>query len=301
MIKGKSSFDSSAEMTDFIDACEKSFEQQLKDVSEAVISSGSSIITICGPSCSGKTTTANKLVKNLSLYGKKIHVISFDDFYLDRKVIEEMCRKKGVETEFESASTLDLELLRSVIQSISSKDPTSVPRYSFAKGERSGYIEYDISDDDMFIFEGIQALYPEVNSLWGDTKHFSIYICVENGIEFEDVGFDKESVRFLRRVIRDYKHRASNMEMTYKLWKNVRANEEANIFPNIGNADHFINSVLAYELNVIKNDAYEIFDSLQTTDECYNLSLAFKDKLDRIQTISEDFVPSESVLREFID
>ncbi len=301
MIRGRACFDSTSDMTSYVSKCEEFFELQLKNSAEAIIRNKARIVSLCGPTCSGKTTTANKLVEYLSEMGKKVHVVSFDDFYLDRSLIEYNCRQRGVEIEYESAVTLDLEMLSRVMDEIKHKNCVLVPRYSFRDGCRIGYSEYKISKDDVFIFEGIQALYPEVRVLYGDAGHYSLYISVEEGIEYESVSFDKNELRFLRRVVRDYKHRATNMEMTYLLWRGVRENEEKNIFPYIGCADMCINSVLCYEPNVIKNDAYSIFDAVDRKSECYSLVCVLREKLDCIEAIDEKLVPQRSVLREFID
>jgi len=301
MIYGKSVFSDVEQIKRYIYDCETSFEKQLKKAADSIIYSNAKIITICGPTCSGKTTTANKLLSYLKMEGKRVHVVSFDDFYLDRDVIERMCNEKGVEVEFESASTLDLELLKTVMDHIAEGHDVDVPKFDFKSGKRNGFQRFSLSEDDLFIFEGIQALYDEVTALYQNFAHFSIYICAEDGIKFDCAEFVKETVRFLRRVVRDRKHRNASASFTYSIWKTVRENEEANIFPNTHKADFFINSTLKYELNVIKHDALPTLSEVENTDSFYEISKKLIAMLDKLQEVSEELVPLDSVLREFID
>lgn len=301
MIKGKAFFSDCSVISSFVYDCEKKFEAQLLSAADDIITRDSKIVTICGPTCSGKTTTANKLLAYLSEKGKRVHVVSFDDFYFDREEIIRMCRQRGVTVEYESSLALDLELLSKAMKAIAERKNVIIPKYDFSSGTRSGYKEYSVSDDDMFVFEGIQALYPEVSEMYDKIGRFSIYINVDEGIDYGDVSFDRETVRFLRRLVRDHKHRAASVEFTYEIWKTVRENEEKNIFPNVLGADCFINSALAYEMNVIKNDAYDFFGTVAKNSECFESVEKLKKKFDAIQTIPEDYVPQGSVLREFID
>lgn len=301
MIIGKSKFGDESDIKGLICECEESFEKQLKNASDSIIYNSSKIITICGPTCSGKTTTANKLMSYLHSEGKRVHVVSFDDFYKDRDEIERICKEKGVAVEFESASTLDLDLLKKVFLHVANGDDVDIPKFDFRIGKRDGYVRYHLSDDDLFIFEGIQALYDEVACLYADFSHFSIYICTEDGIKFDDVEFDKETIRLLRRIVRDSKHRNTSAAFTYGMWKSVRENEEENIFPNTHKADFYINSTLRYEPNVIKGDALRSLSNVPPSDEFYEKSKQIISMFDKIQEISEDYVPHGSVLREFID
>ncbi len=301
MINGRFLFKDENEIKEYAAECEHNFESALADAASGIINSNAKIITICGPTCSGKTTTANKLMKKLEQMGKKVHVLSFDDFYLDRDVIIKNCLERGVPVEYESAITLDLVSLKKVMLEIASENKTVVPKFDFKSGVRSGYIEYNLSNDDVFIFEGIQALYDEVSVLYNSFDHFSIYICVNSSVSFNGNIFDTETIRFLRRAVRDRKHRGTNAQRTYDMWESVRENEDKNIFPNINKADFIIDSCLPYEINVIKGDAYECLTDVDNTSSFYPTSVELLKKFDGIQQISEDIVPADSVLREFID
>ena len=71
----------------FVDRAESRFRDQLRGMTEKVATSGSHIVLLCGPSSSGKTTTANLLVSDLSALGRRAVRISLDDFYRNRDVM----------------------------------------------------------------------------------------------------------------------------------------------------------------------------------------------------------------------
>ena len=76
----------------FIESCENNFKRTVEKVSESILNSeGVRIVTLCGPTCSGKTTTASILTTYMEQRGKKARVLSIDDFYYG---LEEM-QKRG--------------------------------------------------------------------------------------------------------------------------------------------------------------------------------------------------------------
>ena len=52
-------------------------------------------IALCGPTCAGKTTTAKKLTKILEEKGKRVHILSIDDFYYDREILKQRSTQKN--------------------------------------------------------------------------------------------------------------------------------------------------------------------------------------------------------------
>ena len=77
---------SQKDMTEFVNRCERAFEARLDDVAKQVVSDKElHIIALSGPTCSGKTICANKLIYELEAAGKNIHLISIDDFFKERE------------------------------------------------------------------------------------------------------------------------------------------------------------------------------------------------------------------------
>jgi 4-hydroxy-3-methylbut-2-en-1-yl diphosphate synthase IspG/GcpE len=62
MQKARNSFYGENDKREYVIECEKRFERSLDLAIERVISQNNKIITLSGPTCSGKTTTAKKLI-----------------------------------------------------------------------------------------------------------------------------------------------------------------------------------------------------------------------------------------------
>ena len=87
--KSKIKFESAEEIERFVKRCEADFEARLENaVSKACEDENIRLITLSGPTCAGKTTTAKKLTQNLTELGKQVHIVSIDDFFYDKDVLE---------------------------------------------------------------------------------------------------------------------------------------------------------------------------------------------------------------------
>ena len=66
-------------------ACEKRYTDQIADAAAVLlVVPHLQIITVTGPTCSGKTTTAHLLTAALESAGRHVFPVSFDDFFRDR-------------------------------------------------------------------------------------------------------------------------------------------------------------------------------------------------------------------------
>ena len=71
ILEGKKSFASKDEARAFVEEHEREFERRLDEVAESVAKNHSiKLVALSGPSCSGKTTTANKLIRELAFVKK---------------------------------------------------------------------------------------------------------------------------------------------------------------------------------------------------------------------------------------
>ena len=141
-------------------------------------------IALCGPTCAGKTTTAKKIAQFLEKDGKRVHVISIDDFYYDRETLK--ARSQNGEIDFDSPGTIDVKELALTIREIfdDDEDVVEVPTYDFLSGKRVEPRFIPMDDRDIFIFEGIQVFYPEVYSLLNSYPVTTVYINAEKNILF---------------------------------------------------------------------------------------------------------------------
>ena len=276
-----------AAMRAYIDESEHAFEERLRTVCRTAAAGGRRILTLAGPSCSGKTTTAEMLKLEFAAIGKHLHTISIDDFYYDRDVLAVRSRARGGEIDYDSPETTN--------------EPVAcVPRFSFREGRRTGMRQIACTPSDAFLFEGIQAVYPELTRYLAGSPYEALFISPESAIDVGGIVFEPREIRFLRRLVRDYKFRASDAESTYAVWQSVLDNEDTHIYPNVAPDVTRIDSTLAYEVQVIKPFVLEVLDTLPVGSRFAADAAALREKLAPIEPISASFVPQHSVFREFI-
>ena len=279
----------------FVDFCEFDFEERMNHVCRKLIRKKDiEIITLSGPTCSGKTTLAKKLITKLSEKGFKAHIVSIDDYFKDRQDAE----KKA---DMDSVNAIDLDLLGENIRRILNKKVLNMPGFDFLKGKRIGYRLVDPADFDIFIFEGIQAIYPEVVSLLESASYSSIFIDVGKEQTLTGIDFDCREIRFMRRLVRDFRFRGASAERTFDIWYNsVIPNEDKSIIPNIGNADIKIASYMPYELFVLKSSVVKVLSELPKGSEYSYIANNILEKISGLDSIDESYIPEHSLYREFI-
>lgn len=299
MKTAKMQFSSVEEQKRYIADCEAEY---LEDVAAALASAkdGGHIITLCGPTCSGKTTTARILDDDFRAYGKTLHTVSIDDFYFDRAVLEARAKESGMPLDYDSPSTIDLDLFGKVVADIDDGGTVTIPRFDFQTGKRAGFETFSVTEDDVFLFEGIQAVYPELTAYLAGRRYVSLFISVEQPIACGDAVFTPEELRFMRRLVRDARTRGASAEFTFSLWGGVLANEETHIYPNRGNVDQYIDSAMGYEVSVIKPQVLALLDTLPQGSAYFPEAVALRKKLKNVPVIDAALVPKESVFREFI-
>jgi uridine kinase len=106
--------------------------------------------------------------------------------------------------------------------------------------------------------------------------------------------------RLLRRTVRDYQFRGHSAKDTLAMWPSVQRGEKLHIFPFQNTADAALNSALDYELGVLKIFAEPLLRTVKPYDLEFceaNRLLSF---LDNFSPIPSQFVPNDSIIREFI-
>lgn len=284
----------------FVNECEAKFENQLISACEKLAKEKEiKIITLSGPTCSGKTTTAAKIIADFGQLGKKVKVISIDDFYKERSGTRHTAPTDEV-LDFESVDAIDLNYLSECVDNIFEGKKTLLPIYDFKTQSRVRYDEFTLEEDGLVMFEGIQAIYPEVVSLFSHHPYKSVYISVACDVCFNGSEFTKREIRLVRRIVRDYYFRNATPDFTFFLWKGVSENEDKNIFPYEKNADIQLDSCLEYELALIKPHLVKILSTVDISSEYYDVSRELIKKFDPIPEISDKYLPKNSVYREFL-
>lgn len=293
MIKIDCLYSDSKSAAEFVSSCEERFDSSLRRIADDILSvSTSRFITLAGPSCSGKTTTASKLTAMLEEHARRARVISIDNFYYNKTEME----KKGI-TDFEGPDAINTELFSSVLEALSEGRTVKIPVFDFKTRTCTAMTEYIPSRDDIYIFEGIQAIYPEITSVLAPHGYKSIFISVDDSVNVMGTVFEGIDIRLMRRTVRDRYHRATEIGDTMKRWPLVVANENANIYPYTGAEDYRVNSVMPYEVFLMAGYYREIAHGY---GDAGVQQLVNKLSCTDGSAIDISMVPDDSVFREFI-
>ena len=260
---------------------------------------GARIVMIAGPSSSGKTTFTKRLAIQLMTNLLEPKMISLDDYFVDRHLTPV---DENGEYDYESLHALDLELFNSDLNRLLAGEEIELPYYNFATGAR----EYrgnriKLSDRSILLIEGIHGLNPELTANVEQRLKFLIYVSALTTISIDDHNWiPTTDNRLLRRIIRDAKYRGVSPQDTIRRWPSVRRGEEKWIFPFQENADATFNSSLLFELGVMKDRAEALLRTVPHDIPEYAESSRLRTFLSYFCSIPEDFVPSTSLLREFL-
>ena len=141
---------------DFVNKCEDDFEKRLDEASKLIVKSGVTNILLSGPTCSGKTTTANKIIDEFHEAGKGVTVISIDDFFHERDDARTV--KENEKLDYDSVDVLDLELLSQCVKNAKTGNNIKVPIFDFVTQSRVGYNAHYITEDEVVLFEVLTFL-----------------------------------------------------------------------------------------------------------------------------------------------
>jgi uridine kinase len=267
---------------------------------KALDNTGREIIMLAGPSSSGKTTTANKIRQTFTSLGMDTHVISLDDFYLNREDIPGYAEGKP---DFETVYALDLPLITSTLKSLMAGETTDMPAFDFTVGKRKQkYTKLKLDSNDAIIVEGLHALNPIVTSDLEMLRMMKIYINVSSRI-YDLKGkiiLNKRNLRFVRRLIRDFNFRGSSPNNTFRLWKGVCEGEEKYLFPYRDFADVRINSIHLCEPCIFRDRAIELLTDCEIDEEYQADAKRLVNSLKKFNTVDSTLIPKDSLLREFI-
>ena len=288
-----------------IDLAERQYNNKLNNIINTIINSHGTykILLLAGPSSSGKTTTAQLLKYKLKLKGVTAWVISLDDFFFGSKEIPIF---ENDEPDYESLNSLDVPLIHKCLKELAEKSKSEFPIFDFITNERSKTKRIiEISNDDIVILEGLHALNPELLHPSYSDSCLKVYISVSTNYTLGGTTIiNPIDLRFLRRIIRDYKFRNTPPHKTFNMWPSVCNGEKLYIEPFKESAQIFIDSCLSYEPCIFHQYISEKIKYADKTNIYYKLYydkfLEVYNPLTYFKALSPTVVPKHSVLREFI-
>ncbi len=265
------------------------------------------IVLISGPSSSGKTTTTIKTGQILQQMGLSLVALNVDNYFYD---LEKHPKDEFGDYDFETPQALDLALINTHLAQLVEGKEVLIPFYDFKLGKRfENRTPMKIGKNDIILIDSLHGLYPPMTEDIDPSRKFKLYL--EPLLQMKESNGQYirwTDIRLMRRMLRDAAYRGYDTERTLTHWHYVRAGEMRNIIPNNIHADFIINSAMPYELSIYKNRLFD--DFLKWTEkyqddpvreDAYIRSARISQTLSEIpQLQSDEFVPSDSVIREFI-
>ncbi len=275
-------------------------EKKIAQIAEQYANSGARLILIAGPSSSGKTTFAKRLMIQLKVFGFQPLSISLDDYFVDR---EKTPRDESGNYDFEALEAIDIELFnRHLVDLIEGKE-LCLPRFDFKSGKRSWSDKtVRLRKDQPIVIEGIHGLNEKLTPSIDRSFKFKVYVSALTQLNLDAHNrITTTDTRLLRRIVRDYKFRGHSALDTLRMWSSVRRGEEKYIFPFQEEADVMFNSAIVYELAVLKIFAEQLLVQISPDEAEYSEALRLTKLLDYFLPITNiEDIPRSSILREFV-
>ena len=275
-------------------------ERRIGEIAEQIYAKkDTKFVLVTGPSSSGKTTFAHRLAIQLRSFGLKPHIISMDDYFVNR---ENTPIDIDGNYNYEVLEAVDTDLFNDDMLDLLDGETIELPQFDFKIGKRVYKGRYlKLEEDDILIIEGIHGLNPKATADLPDENKFKIYISCMTSLNIDEHNrIPSTDARLLRRMVRDARTRGNSAQHTFELWPKVREGEVENIFRFQDDADAVFNSMIIYELAVIKQFAEPLlFNVRQNEPEYYEAKrlLKFLEYFVGVDTAS---VPTNSLLREFV-
>lgn len=285
---------------DLIQIEEALHEKKIVDIASTIfLDRDVKLILIAGPSSSGKTTFAKRLAIQLRVNALEPLIISLDDYFLPRSRTP---KQADGDYDFESIHALDLELLNDDLSALMKGNAVELPKYNFITGNRDrSYREIKLNENNILILEGIHGLNDILTSSVPFNQKKRIYVSALNNLNIDSHNrIPTTDSRKIRRLVRDHNYRNHSADQTLCMWDDIRDGEDHNIFPFQENADFMFNSILTYELCVLKKYAKPLLKNVTKYSKQYQESRRLIRLLDHVYNIQDGLVPSNSILREFI-
>ena len=290
---------SDCKIEDFIRIVETNFDNEIHDLVDDILKKKARYVLFAGPSSTGKTTTTKKVALQLRSRGCNVYVISTDDYFKER---EDSPRDENGKFDFEALECLDLKLLNRQLKDLIAGKKVNVPTFNFVTGKKEYNSEpVKLPEDTIILIEGLHSINDAMTPDLDPTLKYKVYLS-----PFIPLNIDRHNyisttdLRLMRRIVRDNRSRSYDVGKTIDYWNTVRCGEEKHIFPFINNIDRVVNTSLIYELGVLKVYVEPLLYSVKRNSPAYSEARRLITFLKNFFPIPSDYVPAESILREFI-
>ncbi len=288
------------ELEEVIKISEALHEKKVAAIADMIQKSGKRVVLICGPSSSGKTTFANRLMIQLKVNGKHPMYIGTDDYFVERV---DTPKDEFGKYNFEDIEAIDLKLFNENMNDLLAGKEVDLPTFNFFEGRKEfGKRMTTMGADQTIVIEGIHGLNRKLTANIPDEEKFKIYISPLTQLGIDDHNrISTTDGRLIRRMVRDNQFRGYDARKTLNTWADVRRGEEKNIFPFNGEADVMFNSALIYECAVLRKYAEPLLQEITPAEEIYPDAVRILKLLEHFRVVPDDVgIVNNSIIREFI-
>ena len=285
--------------SEIIQIAEALHEKKLALLADTIMAEDKPIVLIAGPTSSGKTTFAHRLGVQLRVNGALPHIISLDNYYLNR---EDCPIDEYGNYDFETIRSIDTAQINHDLNALLDGQEVEIPTFNFLTGKR----EYKGNrirrgPSDVLVLEGIHGLNDLTTAGVPAQDKFKIFISPLTQINIDDHNrIPTTDTRLLRRIVRDNRTRGTSAAHTLSMWASVQRGEAKYIYPWQQYADAFFNSTLVYEMGVIKQYAEPLLFNIKPHQPEYTEARRLIKFLSSFLTIPSEAITPHSILREFV-
>ena len=275
-------------------------EQKIAEIARKIADriKKSRVILISGPSSSGKTTFSKRLAIQMLALGLSPFALEMDNYFVDRD-------KTPLDSEgrpnFEALETLNTRLLGEQVARMISGEEVQMPHFNFISGLSEPGESIKLQNDQLIILEGIHGLNPSLLPNIPPSQTFRIYVSCLTQLNLDRHNrISTTDTRLIRRIVRDSATRGYNAVQTLQRWESVRRGEKEQIFPFQEEADDLFNSALVYELSALRPVVEPILRQVPFGTPEFIEAKRLLALLEWFLEIPQEFIPDNSILREFI-
>ncbi|MCI8455290.1 MAG: nucleoside kinase [Lachnospiraceae bacterium] len=274
-------------------------EKTIGGIAEMAVKDEKRLVMIAGPSSSGKTTFSHRLAVQFRALGLTPHPIAVDNYFRNRV---DYPRDENGKLDMESIGCVDIDKFNEDMNALLLGKKIEMPRFNFVHGCREYKGDYlQIGKNDVLIIEGIHCLNDKLSYTFPKENKFKIYISALTQLNIDEHNrIPTADGRLFRRIVRDARTRGHSAFETIRQWASVRRGEDKNIFPFQEEADVMFNSALVYELSVLRLYAEPLLFHIPRDSEEYEEAKRLLKFLDYFLAIDSEYIPKNSILREFI-
>ena len=290
----------SGQTDELIKISEALHEKKIASIADKILEKGSvKLVMIAGPSSSGKTTFAKRLCIQLRVNGMNPHLISIDDYFVDR---DQTPKDEEGNYDFEALEAIDIDLFNKHMQALINGEEVEIPTFNFVLGQR----EYKgnkmhLGENDILVIEGIHGLNEKLSYAIPKENKYKVYVSCLTQLNIDKHNrIPTTDTRLIRRMVRDNAYRGTAPEVTLERWASVRRGEEKNIFPFQEEADVMFNTVLIYELAALKAKAEPLLFRVGYDSPYYSEAKRILKFFEYFLVMDSTDIPTNSLLREFV-